>query len=66
MEDLKYSISEYVNESRIGSKDSLAVLSKALRFRNVRAVPEIIGGEALFCPVGGGCFVDNVSEGWGG
>ena len=34
----------------------------------VRAVPEIIlgvgGPQALFCPVGGGCFVD-VSEGWG-
>ena len=24
------------------------------------------GPQALFCPVGGGCFVDNVSEGWGG
>ena len=22
--------------------------------------------QTLFCPVGGGCFVDNVSEGWGG
>ena len=34
----------------------------------VRAVPEIIleGAQTLFCPVGGGCFVDNVSEGWGG
>ena len=35
----------------------------------IRAVPEIIlgggGPQALFCPVGGGCFVDNVSEGWG-
>ena len=32
----------------------------------VRAVPEIIlRGGALFCPVGGGCFVDSVSEGWG-
>ena len=35
-----------------------------------RAVPEIIlgvgGPQALFCPVGGGGFVDNVSEGWGG
>ena len=34
----------------------------------LRAVPEIIlgGGPAgTFCPVGGGCFVDNVSEGWG-
>ena len=34
----------------------------------VRAVPEIIlrrGGQTLFCPVGGGCFVDSVSEGWG-
>ena len=33
----------------------------------LRAVPEIILGEVqtLFCPVGGGCFVDNVSEGWG-
>ena len=34
-----------------------------------RAVPEIIlggdGPQTLFCPVGGGCFVDNVSEGWG-
>ena len=36
----------------------------------VRAVVEIIlrvrGPQALFCPVGGGCFVDNMSEGWGG
>ena len=35
---------------------------------SVRAVPEIVRGgrpQALFCPVGGGCFVDNVSEGWG-
>ena len=35
----------------------------------LRAVPEIIlggGAQALFCPVEGGCFVDNVSEGWGG
>ena len=35
----------------------------------LRAVPEIILREsepqALFCPVGGGCFVD-VPEGWGG
>ena len=37
----------------------------------LRAVPEIIlggggdGPQILFCPVGGGCFVDNVSEGWG-
>ena len=36
----------------------------------VRAVPEIflrVGGpQALFCSVGGGgCFVDNVSKGWG-
>ena len=35
----------------------------------LRAVPEIIleggGPQALFCPVRGGCFVDNVSEGWG-
>ena len=35
----------------------------------LRAVPEIIlrggGPQTLFCPVGGGCFVDNVSEGWG-
>ena len=23
------------------------------------------GPQAPFCPVGGGCFVDNVSEGWG-
>ena len=23
------------------------------------------GPQALFCPVGGGCYVDNVSEGWG-
>ena len=23
------------------------------------------GAQTLFCPVGGGCFVDNVSEGWG-
>ena len=34
----------------------------------VRAVPEIIlgvgGPQALFCPVGGGRFVDNGSEGW--
>ena len=33
----------------------------------LRAVPEIIlggGGQTLFCPVEGGCFVDNVSEGW--
>ena len=22
--------------------------------------------QALFCPVGGGCFVDNMSKGWGG
>ena len=33
------------------------------------AVPEIIlgggGPQALFCPLGGGCFVDNVSKGWG-
>ena len=37
--------------------------------KTVRAVPEIIlggGPQALFCPVSGGCFVDNVSEGWGG
>ena len=35
--------------------------------KSVRAVPEIILGglQTLFCPVGGGCFVDNVSEGWG-
>ena len=40
----------------------------AIDGRIVRAVPEIIlrGPQALFCPVGGGCFVDNVSEGWGG
>ena len=35
----------------------------------LRAVPEIIlkgsGLQALFCPVGGGWFVDNVSKGWG-
>ena len=35
----------------------------------LRAVPEIIlrggGPQAHFCPVGEGCFVDNVSEGWG-
>ena len=35
----------------------------------IRAVSEIIlkGGRprALFYPVGRGCFVDNVSEGWG-
>ena len=31
----------------------------------IRAVPEIILGGTLFCPVGGGCFVDNVSKGWG-
>ena len=33
-----------------------------------RAVPEIIlgGAQTLFCPVGGGCFVDSVSEGWVG
>ena len=24
------------------------------------------GPQALFCLVGGGCFVDNVSKGWGG
>ena len=24
-----------------------------------------MGRRPLFCPVGGGCFVDNVSEGWG-
>ena len=24
------------------------------------------GPQTLFCPVGGGCLVDNVSEGWGG
>ena len=31
----------------------------------LRTVSEIIlgGAQALFCPVGGGCFVD-VSEGW--
>ena len=23
------------------------------------------GPQTLFCPVGGGCFVDNVFEGWG-
>ena len=39
--------------------------------QKVRAVPEIIlrevgGPQTLFCPVGGGCFVDSVSEGWGG
>ena len=38
--------------------------------RLIRAVPEIIlgvgGPQALFCAVGGGCFVDNLSEGWGG
>ena len=35
---------------------------------NIRAVPEIILGglQALFCPVGGGCFVDNVSKRWEG
>ena len=37
----------------------------------LKAVPEIIlggggGPQTLFRPVGGGCFVDNVSEGWGG
>ena len=35
---------------------------------SLRAVPELIlggGAQTLFCPVGGGCFVDNVSEGWG-
>ena len=36
----------------------------------LRAVPEIIlrgvgGPQALFCSVGGRCFVDNVSERWG-
>ena len=34
----------------------------------VRAVPEIIlggGRRHFFCPVGGGCFVDSVSKGWG-
>ena len=34
-----------------------------------RGDPEIIlggGAQTLFGPVGGGCFVDNVSEGWGG
>ena len=52
-------------------------LSKVLSMRpkkyvkqiSVRAVPEIIlrgsGPQTLFCPVEGGCFVDNVSEGWG-
>ena len=32
-----------------------------------RAVPEIIirGGTDTFLSWGGGCFVDNVSEGWG-
>ena len=24
------------------------------------------GAQALFCPVREGCFVDNVSKGWGG
>ena len=24
------------------------------------------GPQTLFCPVGGGRFIDNVSEGWGG
>ena len=28
--------------------------------------PGGVGPQALFCPVGGGCFVDNMSEGWGG
>ena len=40
---------------------------KYLQIRWVRAVPEIIlregGPQTLFCPVGGGCFVDSVSEG---
>ena len=34
----------------------------------VRAIPEIVlggGCRQFFCPVGGGCFVDNVSEGSG-
>ena len=31
-------------------------------FRNY---PRGGGPQTLFCPVGGGCFVDNVSEGWG-
>ena len=33
----------------------------------IRAVLEIIlgGAQTLFCPAGGGCFLDNVSEGWG-
>ena len=31
-----------------------------------RNYPQGVGGpQTLFCPVGGGCFVDNVSEGWG-
>ena len=45
--------------------------SKSVKALWVRAVPEIIlGGGGVghrppFCPVGGGCFVDNVSKGWG-
>ena len=37
--------------------------------RCLGAVPEIIlggGPQAIFCPVVGGCFVDNVSDGLGG
>ena len=31
-----------------------------------RNYPQEVGGpQTLFCPVGGGCFVDSVSEGWG-
>ena len=40
---------------------------KLMQHKNIRAVLEIIlgGAQTLFCPVGGGCFVDSVSEGWG-
>ena len=30
-----------------------------------RNYPRGGGSQALFCPVGGGCSVDNVSEEWG-
>ena len=46
----------------------IAFCGDAHSIPGVRAVPEIILGgwaQTLFCPVGGGCFVDNVSEGWG-
>ena len=41
-----------------------------IRESKLRPVPEIFlgggGPQTFFCPVGGGCFVDNVSEGWWG